>query len=105
MYQLYVQTKSGSREKIGNGTNSLEEIYSKILPTTLSERKDLFSYMIILHSPAGDDIIERKELYKECKVEFSNNVKTKYKVNATTFKPSRMKEKEELRKMTEEYLK
>lgn len=45
-----------------------------------------------------------KKKYKECKVEYTNNVKSKYEVNGIVFQPSRMKKKEELRKITKEYI-
>ena len=50
------------------------------------------------------DKLKNKKIYKECKVEFVDNLKTDVEVKALTFVPSRMKEKEELRKLTEEYI-
>ena len=61
--------------------------------------------MIIEHRKDGDRIARRQELFIECSVEYVDEVKTSFEVKATTFKPSKMKQKEELRKMTEEYLK
>lgn len=60
--------------------------------------------MIIESSEKGDRTVRRQELYQECTVEYSDDVKTKFEVKATTFKPSKMKQKEELRRMTQDYL-
>lgn len=61
------------------------------------------TYMIIEHSPKGDQVLERQELSRECKIEFVDKIDTKYTVKAMTFQPSKMKQKEELRKMIEKY--
>lgn len=52
-----------------------------------------------------EDILEeKKKNYKKCKVEYVDNLKTDVEVKAMTFTPSRMKRKEELRKLTEDYI-
>ena len=52
-----------------------------------------------------DDLFKEKLKHsKECKVEYVDNVNTKMEVRTTTFTPSKMKQKEELRKMTEKYI-
>lgn len=52
-----------------------------------------------------EDILEeKKKNYKKCRVEFVDNLKTDVEVKSVVFKPSRMKKKEELRKMAEEYI-
>lgn len=66
--------------------------------------KEYFSCMIIRNSENGDEIVYRNDFSKECKVEFVDKVETKVEVKAMTFKPSRMKEKQELRKLTEKYI-
>ena len=66
--------------------------------------KEYFSCMIIKDSENGDEIIYSNNFSKECKVEFVDEVKTKVEVKATTFKPSRMKRKQEERKMFEQYI-
>lgn len=66
--------------------------------------KEYFSCMIIRNSENGDEIVYRNDFSKECKVEFVDKVDTKVEVKAMTFKPSRMKEKQELRKLTEKYI-
>ena len=48
--------------------------------------------------------IENIKKSKKCQVEYVDNLKTDIEVKAMTFKPSRMKEKEKLRRMTEEFI-
>lgn len=50
------------------------------------------------------DKLKNKKIYKECEVEYVDDLKTKVEVKALTFVPSRMKKKEELRRMTEQYI-
>ena len=66
---------------------------------------DYFEYLIVEHSELGDSTVKRQELYKECKVEYSDDVKTCFEVNALMFRPSRTKQKQELRKEIDEYMK
>lgn len=101
MYKLYAQNKKGIWKEIDK-SNELGQIYiltDKITP------KEYYKYMIKEESKNGDNIIEIRDLYKECKVEFKDEIKTSFEIKATTFVPSKMKRKEELRKMTEEYYK
>lgn len=100
MYKLYAQNKKGIWKEIDK-SNKLEQIQisvDKITP------KQYYKYMIKEENKIGDNIIEIKDLYKECKVEFKDEIKTDFKVKGTIFKPSKMKQKEEFRKMTEEYI-
>ena len=109
MYKLYAQHKlkgwvnEDARIKkgkfISNDLDELELLAEKLDPI------DYFEYLIVEHTELGDSTIRRQELSIECTVEYSDDVKTCFEVNALMFKPSRMKQKEELRKMTEEYLK
>lgn len=101
MYKLYGQSKSKGWEIIST-KSSLEEINIAI---NNINPKEYYSYMIIENTKQGDNIIERKEFYEECEVEYADDVKTRFEVKAITFRPSRAKEKQQLRKITEEYLK
>lgn len=67
------------------------------------EPKNYYSYLVVEADENGEKVVQRKDLTKECEVEFVDNLKTDYEVKATTFKPSRMKKKEELRKLTQNY--
>ena len=66
--------------------------------------KEYYSYVIIQNIGNGDEVIATKDFSRECTVEYVDEVKTKIEVKATTFKPSRMKKKQELRKLTEQYI-
>ena len=101
MYKLYAKTKQFEWQLIKN-CNTLEEVDEEIEEI---DKNIYFKYMVKEHTVKGDNYIKSGEFYQECSVEYSNNVKTSFEVKATTFKPSKMKQKEELRKMTEEYLK
>ena len=48
--------------------------------------------------------IENIKKSKKCRVEFVDNLKTDVEVKAMTFKPSRMKKKEELMRETRDYI-
>ena len=107
MYRLYVKTLQGIWEKMAN-KNTLEEI-NKIANRLNDE--DYYSYMIVESTKEGDSLVMEQDLYKrnindykKCRVEFVDNLKTDVEVKAVVFKPSRMKKKEELRKMTEEFI-
>lgn len=100
MYKLYAQNKKGVWKLIDK-SKELGQIYIEIDKIT---PKEYYKYMIKDEKPKTDDIIEIRDLYKECKIEIKENINSKYEIKATTFKPSKMKKKEELRKMTEEYL-
>ena len=101
MYKLYAQNKITGWQliKTSDDLDKLDLISETLKPNTY------FEYMIIEHTEIGDRTIRRQELYQECKVEYIDNANVSFEVKAITFKPSKMKEKEELRKMTEEYLK
>lgn len=100
MYRIYGQNKITGWENI-DVTNDKE----KALKTAESiSSKEYYSYMIIQNNGNGDEIIDRKDFTRECQVEYVDEVKTKYEVKAVTFKPSRMKRKQELRKLTEQYI-
>ena len=101
MFKLYAQNKIKGWELVKTDED-LDEL--ELFAETLKP-KDCYEYMIIEHTPKGDRTVRRQELYQECEVEYSDDVKVNFEVKATTFKPSKMKQKEELRRMTEEYLK
>jgi len=67
------------------------------------KKGEYYSLMIINKTMKEDKLIKRIDLTKECEVEFVDNLKTDCEVKAITFKPSRMKKKEELRKITQKY--
>ena len=100
MYRIYGKNKIKGWEKI-DSTADKEKAFSTA--NKLNE-KEYYSYMIIENNGNGDSVIAQESLYEECKVEYVDKVKTKYEVKAVTFKPSRMKKKEELRRMTEEFI-
>ena len=100
MYKLYGQNKIKGWEliKSSNDLDELELRAEKISP------KEYYTYMIIEHTKKGDRTVRRQELYQECEVEYTDDVKVNFEVKAVTFRPSRMKQKEELRKITEKYI-
>ena len=100
MYRTYGHNKQTGWEMIDT-KKDLEEIH-KIAATI--KPKEYYSYMIIQNNGNGDEVIDRKDFTRECTVEYVNEVKTKFEVKATTFKPSRMKRKQEERKMFEQYI-
>lgn len=100
MYRIYGQNKITGWEKI-DSTNDKTKAYETAERISV---KEYYSYMIIKNNGNGDEVIDRKDFTRECKVEFVDKVKTKIEVKATTFKPSRMKRKQEERKMFEQYI-
>ena len=101
MYKLYGQNKIIGWQLIKT-SDDLDKL--NLIAGTL-RAKDYYEYLIIEHSEKGDSTVRRQELYDECEVEYTDDVKVGFEVKATTFKPSKMKQKEELRKMAEEYTK
>ena len=100
MYRLYAQRQEGGWDKI-TSDNKLEEIEKEINKLDI---KEYYSYMIIKNEGKGDAFFKDGKLSKECKVEYVDNLKTYIEVKGTEFKVSRMKKKEDLRKLTEEYI-
>lgn len=100
MYRIYGYSKKNGRQKIDSTSDKKEafEIASKINP------KEYYSYVIVADIGNGDEVIGRKDFSRECTIEFVDEVKTKVEVKATTFKPTRMKRKQEERKMFEQYI-
>jgi len=112
MYRLYAQKQQGGWDKVAIKPN-----YEKTIKLLDKLKNDgYYAYMIIKNEGNGDEIVERNKLqddeilehegkkYKKCKVERTNDFKSKYEVKGITFTPSRMKQKEELRRLTEDYL-
>ena len=99
MFKVYAETKELHWELFRN-CNTLEEAEEVIKEI---DTNIYFKYMIKEHTVKGDNYIRSGEFYKECKVEYSDNAKVNFEVKATTFKPSKMKQKEELRKMIDKY--
>lgn len=100
MYRLYADSKIEHWKILKTHTN-LDVIKKEAEKLT---SKEYYSYIIKETINNTDNVIEQKSLFDECKVEFVDEIKTNFEVKAISFKPSRMKQKEELRKMTEEYL-
>ena len=100
MYQLYAQDKVKGWITVDK-SNDLDEL--ELLAENLTA-KECYEYLIVEHRKDGDRTIKRQELYDECEVEYSDDVKVSFEVKATTFVPSRTKQKQELRKETEKYL-
>ena len=101
MYILYGKTMQGEYKKIAEKSdiNKLDMYINKI------KKEGYYSYMVKKTSKEeGDSIVKDGKFYKECKVELVDDLKSKVEVKALTFTPSRMKRKEELRKMTENYV-
>ena len=96
MYKLYAQKRAGSYEKIEQSTK-LKEI-RKIAEEL--DAKEYYSYMIIENNGNGDLMIDTQKLYEECEVEYGE-VKSNIEVKAVNF---RAKNKEQLRKMTRDYI-
>lgn len=101
MLKLYAEKIKGGWEEIEipNDLEGAKEVADALSP------KEYFVCLIKERKNGQDNIAYRRELYKECEVEYSDDVKVNFEIKATTFKPSKMKQKEELRRMTEEYLK
>lgn len=99
MYKLYAQNKIIGWQLIKT-SDDLDKL--NLISETLTP-KDYFEYMIIEHTEKGDRTVRRQELFQECTVEYSDDVKVDFEVKATTFKPSRMKQKQELRKEIDKY--
>lgn len=101
MLKLYAEKIKGGWEEIEipNDLEGAKEVADSLSP------KEYFVCLIKERKNGLDNIVYRRELYKEVEVEYSDDVKVNFEVKATTFKPSKMKQKEELRRMTEEYLK
>ncbi len=100
MYKVYAHNKQTGWEKI-DSTNDKKKAF-KIAGRI--NAKEYHSYMIIQNIGNGDEVIHRKDFTRECTIEYVDEVKTKIEVKATTFKPSRMKRKQEERKMFEQYI-
>lgn len=100
MYRIYGQNKQTGWEQIDT-KKDLKDI-NKIAEKLTG--KEYYSYVIIQNNGNGDEVIGRKDFTRECTVEYVDEVKTKIEIKATTFKPSRMKRKQEERKMFEQYI-
>lgn len=101
MYRVYGHNKFHGWERLDKhkitDLKEAQEIMRNLNP------KEYYS-AIIIDSEGGDHPVDRIDFSKECIIEYVDEVKTKVEVKAMTFKPSKMKEKEELRKLTEKYI-
>lgn len=100
MFKLYGNSKINNWEEITTSMR-LEQVERRAEKLT---GKEYYSYMIKESSKEGDRIVKQENLYEECMVEYSNDVKVDFEVKAAVFKPGRMKNKEELRRLTDEYV-
>ena len=112
MYRIYAQKQQGGWDRIATKP-TYEHI--KLLVDKLKQ-DGYYSYMIIKNECNGDEIVERNKLqdndiiehngkkYKKCEVERVNDFKSKYEVKGVAFTPSRAKQKEDLRKLTQDYI-
>lgn len=100
MLKLYAEKIKGGWEEI-EVPNDLEE--AKEVADALSP-KEYFVCLIKERKNGQDNIVYRRELYREVEVEYSDDVKVSFEVKTTTFKPSKMKQKQEFRKEVEKYL-
>lgn len=102
MYKVYAETKQLHWDLIKN-CDTLEEVEESIENIDTDK---YFKYMVKEHTEKGDNYIKSGEFYKECFVEYSVKCsdKVNFEVKATTFKPSKMKQKEELRKEIDKYI-
>ena len=100
MYKIYGNSKTKGWQLIAT-KDKLSEIEKVAINITA---KEYYTYMIKQCDENGEQIIHRREFSKECQVEFVDNLKTSVEVKATMFQPSRMKKKEELRRLTRDFL-
>ena len=100
MLKLYAEKlKGGWKEiEIPNDLEKAKEIADSLSP------KEYFVCLIKERKNGLDSIVYRRELYKECEVEYSDDVKVNFEVKAISFKPSKMKEKQKLKKEIDKYL-
>lgn len=110
MYRLYKKKINGSYDNEIIYRETFEEIEKeaeKISP------KEYYSYLIIENDGEGDRVVTSQELYKEVRVEETDKDESNIRVDASEIatdgkkikvrKLTRMKRKEEERKLTEEY--
>ena len=106
MYKLYAQKQQGGWDRI-----CIKPSYDLIKKTIQAIKYDgYYAYMVIKNEGNGDEIVERNKLQEDNEKQKVNKFKDKYKVvqeeDAIKSRPnSRAKQKEELRKLTDDYLK
>ncbi len=107
MFQLYAQHKLkgwvDEDKDIRKGRFISEDLDELVLLAEKLDPHNYYEYMIIEHRKDGDRTVRNQQLYQECEVEYSDDVKTSFEVKATTFKVSRTKKKEELKKEIDKY--
>ena len=101
MYNVYAHHKIKGMEFIDSKETETE---AEALVEYL-KKSNYYSFLVVHKMPDRDEVVKRIDLTKECEVEYVDNLKPKYEVKAMTFKPSKMKKKEQLRKEIEDYLK
>lgn len=100
MLKLYAEKLKGGWEelKIPNDLEGAKEVADSL------SSKEYFVCIIKERKNGQDNIVYRREIYKECEVEYTDDVKTSFEVKAIAFKPSKMKEKQKLKKEIDKYL-
>lgn len=100
MYKLYAQKRDGGYDKITQ-KQTIEEIDKAISRLKATE---YYSYLIIQNNGEGDIPYDRQVLSEPVKIEFTDKDETSIEVKTHVFKPSKMKQKEELRRLTQDYI-
>lgn len=100
MFRLYAQKHTGSYEKITEKKTAqeIEKVAARL------KSNEFYSYLIIENDGEGDSIYTRQVLSEPVKVEFVDKDPTSIEIKTHVFKPSKMKQKEELRRMTQDYI-
>ena len=100
MYKVYGNSKINGWEIVANKKSLVDA--NKIANRLTAE--EYYSYLIKESDENGDRIIRQETLKEETEKEKVKSFKEKYKVEIKEKPVSRMKKKEELRKLTEEYI-
>ena len=100
MYKVYGNNKINGWEVIAN-KKSLSD--ARKIASRLSY-EEYYSYLIKESSERGDEIVAQEVFKENTEKEKVKSFKEKYKVEVKERPKSRMKKKEELRKITEEYI-
>lgn len=100
-YRIYGLNKNKGWEMVDIKKDKEEAIdYAKNL-----SGEDYYKYIVIEHDHKNnsDFPIDRGDLYQECTVKYED-IKTGIEVKATEIKFNRAKNKQELKRMTEQYI-
>ena len=101
IYKLYANNRKKGFESIGIYKDKDEAI--KVALNL--DFRDYSNWLLkASDSILGDDIVDMQQCTEECTLEYSDDVKPKFEVKTAIFKPSKMKRKQEERKMFEQYI-